>query len=301
MTTPAPLSIIEAIAAPVSTRQANTDDRLIELWLHGRSPRTQRAYRADAERLFSFLDGVPLRAATLGDLQAFADWLAHLAPASQGRALASVKSLYKFAHTLGYITLNPAVALRLPKLKTKLAERILSYEQVITMIALESSPRNRVLLRLLYASGARVSELVALCWRDAQERGQSEGQVTLFGKGDKTRAVLLSKETWAELQTLRPDPADPAAPIFTSRESDADGRALDQSQVNRIVKAAAVRAGLPSSVSPHWLRHSHASHAIDRNAPISLVQATLGHASIATTGKYLHARPDDSSARYLGV
>jgi integrase/recombinase XerD len=71
--------------------------------------------------------------------------------------------------------------------------------------------------------------------------------------------------------------------------------------VKRIVKAAANRAGIEAPVSPHWLRHAHASHALDRSAPIHLVQATLGHASVSTTGKYLHARPEDSSARYLGV
>jgi integrase/recombinase XerD len=69
----------------------------------------------------------------------------------------------------------------------------------------------------------------------------------------------------------------------------------------RIVRAAAARAGISLAVSPHWLRHAHASHALDRGAPIHLVQATLGHASVATTGKYLHARPTDSSARYLAV
>jgi site-specific recombinase XerD len=56
----------------------------------------------------------------------------------------------------------------------------------------------------------------------------------------------------------------------------------------------------PPGLSAHWLRHAHASHALDRGAPVSLVQATLGHASVATTGRYLHARPNDSSARYLG-
>ena len=61
------------------------------------------------------------------------------------------------------------------------------------------------------------------------------------------------------------------------------------------------RAGLRAGVSPHWLRHAHATHALERAAPIHTVQATLGHASVATTGKYLHARPTDSSARYLAV
>ncbi len=90
---------------------------------------------------------------------------------------------------------------------------------------------------------------------------------------------------------------EPDAPVFRSRK----GGALSSSAVYRIVRQAAERTGLPAGVSPHWLRHAHASHALDRGAPIHLVQATLGHASVATTGRYLHARPNDSSARYLAV
>ena len=67
------------------------------------------------------------------------------------------------------------------------------------------------------------------------------------------------------------------------------------------MKTAAARAGLSEDVSAHWLRHAHAFHSLDRGAPVHLVQATLGHASVATTGRYLHARPTDSSARYLGI
>ncbi len=75
-------------------------------------------------------------------------------------------------------------------------------------------------------------------------------------------------------------------------------------QVNRIVKAAAKRVpgleeAVADAVSPHWLRHAHASHAMDRGAPVHLVKETLGHANIATTGRYLHARPTDSSSLYL--
>jgi site-specific recombinase XerD len=67
------------------------------------------------------------------------------------------------------------------------------------------------------------------------------------------------------------------------------------------VRAAARRAGIAVPVSPHWLRHAHASHALDRGAPIHLVQATLGHANINTTGRYLHARPTESSSGFLGL
>ena len=66
-----------------------------------------------------------------------------------------------------------------------------------------------------------------------------------------------------------------------------------------MVKAAAARADLPAGVSPHWLRHSFASHALDNGAPLPLVQAGLGHASVATTSKYLHARPSDGAGRFL--
>ena len=76
----------------------------------------------------------------------------------------------------------------------------------------------------------------------------------------------------------------PTSPWVLSRE----GGALDPSQVHRIVKAAAARAGLPQTVSAHWHRHAHASHNLDRGAPIHLVQATLGHALVATTERYLH-------------
>ena len=74
---------------------------------------------------------------------------------------------------------------------------------------------------------------------------------------------------------------------------------LDPSQVHRIVKIAAKRADLSDRVSAHWLRHAHVSHALDRGAPVHLVQATVGHASLATTSRYAHARPNDSSSRYL--
>jgi site-specific recombinase XerD len=108
--------------------------------------------------------------------------------------------------------------------------------------------------------------------------------------------VLLSDNTWATLSEIG-STAAPDVPVFRSRK----GGPLDPSQVHRIVKAAAERAGLSAEVSAHWLRHAHASHSLDRGAPIHLVQQTLGHASVATTGRYLHARPTDSSVRYLEV
>ena len=76
-------------------------------------------------------------------------------------------------------------------------------------------------------------------------------------------------------------------------------RRITQGAAERQGKANLLGAGLEQKVSPHWMRHAHASHALDRSAPIHLVQATLGHASVSTTGRYLHARPSESSSFYL--
>src|SRR5919201_6419515 len=173
-------------------------------------------------------------------------------------------------------------------------ERILTEADVVRILALEHDRRNHALLRLLYAGGLRVSEIAALKWRDLVARDDA-GQVTVFGKGSKTRTVLLPASVWAELVALR-GAAGPDAPVFPSRRG---GGHLDQTAVLRLVRKAAQHAGVEGKVSPHWLRHSHATHALERGAPIHLVQATLGHASVATTGRYLHARPTDSSPRYL--
>ncbi len=273
------------------SQQARSDEHLVALWLYGRSRATQRAYAADLAAFFAHAQR-PLHTVTLGDMQAFQDTLADLATATQARRLSAVKSLLSFGHKTGYLPVNVGAAIRPPKVRQTLAERILDVDAVLHMLALEREPRNKALLRLLYLGGLRISEACGLRVRDLSERDDA-GQVTVFGKGGKTRAVLLKASLWQDLVVLRG--ADPDAALFRSRE----GGALDPSQVHRIVKAAAKRAKLSPAVSAHWLRHAHVSHALDCGAPVHLVQATVGHASLATTGRYAHARPSDSSSRYL--
>ena len=280
------------LAVAVCPAQAHGDDHLIELWLHGRGPGTQRAYAADVLAFRAHV-GCTLPHVTLGGLQSFQDSLAQLATATQARKLSAVKSLLSFGHRTGYLVVNVGAAVRLPKIKETLAERILDMDAVLHMLALERNPRNKALLRLLYLGGLRISEACGLRVRDLQPNGDA-GQVTVFGKGGKTRVVLLKASLWTDLARLRG--AIPDAAVFRSREG---GGALDPSQVHRIVKIAAKRAGLSGAVSAHWLRHAHVSHALDRGAPVHLVQATVGHASLATTSRYAHARPNDSSSRYL--
>ena len=275
--------------------QADSDRHLIELWLGKHASRhTRQNYARHARRFLVFV-AKPLAEVRLGDLQAFSASLEHQAPASRANAIAALKSLFTFAQEAGYLRFNVGAAVKAPPVKNTLAERIMGEMDVRRMLALEPERRNRVLLTLLYAGGLRVSELCGLKWRDLTERDQA-GQVTVFGKGGKTRAVLLSATTWRQVTELRAG-ADPDAPVFVSRK----GGHLVPSAVHRIVKAAAKRAGISAEASAHWLRHAHASHSLERGAPIHLVQQTLGHASVATTGRYLHARPTDSSARYLGV
>jgi len=280
---------------PVVPALSHPDDaRLIDLWLSLRtSPHSRRAYRADIDRFRRDLPQ-PLASIRLADL---ADWAARVdrqasAPATRNRAVAAVKSLFSFAHRTGYLPFNPAAALPARPRRDPLAQRILSEAELARLLASAPPGRDAVLLRLLYASGARVSELARLSWTEVEPRGDA-GQITLYGKGGRTRHVLLSPSAWAALESLRPPAA--VGPVFRSRR----GGPLDVSQIRRIVYAAARRAGLGRPVSPHWMRHAHASHALDHGAPIHLVQQTLGHSTIATTGRYLHARPADSSSRYL--
>ena len=152
-----------APTALVVPQQAESDQHLIDLWLHGRSRHTQRAYRRDAGR---FLEAVekPLHRITLGDIQQYAGQLAGsgLEPSSVYRSMSAVKSLFAFGHRLGYLPFDVARPLRLPALREKLAERILEETDVLSMIALESMPRNKAMLLTFYAGGFRVAELCSL-------------------------------------------------------------------------------------------------------------------------------------------
>lgn len=289
--------ISEVVPTPqFQVAECDSDRELIDLWLHGKSRHTVDGYRRDAEEFRWFLEDKPLNRVMLNDLMMYADALTQMqrSPATINRKLSAIKSLLAYGLKIGYLPVNVGVAFQLPKLEDNLSERILSEEEVLQLIAAAKSERDRILLRFLYESGCRVSELVNVTWQNLQPRKHG-GQVKIFGKGGKTRVVLLTPELWAELMTLRGGvPATSA--VFRSHRS---GQKLHRSDVNDVVSRTAKKAGLPGNISPHWLRHAHASHSLERGAPIHLVQQTLGHSGLQTTGRYLHARPMDSSARYL--
>jgi len=119
-------------------------------------------------------------------------------------------------------------------------------------------------------------------------------QLSVAGKCGRVRQVLLPETVSQSLLALRGG-AGANDPVFPSRR----GGTLTERAVNYMLKRAAKRAGTTGAVSPHWLRHAHGSHALDRGATLPEVQATLGHANVATTSGYLHARPDSSSGLRL--
>lgn len=237
----------------------------------------------------------PLRATTLTDLDTWASALPG-ARTTVARRIASAKSLFSFADRTGYLPVNVGAALRTPSVPKDVTDRILTEEQMIRMLASPRKARDRVLLRFLYSSGARISEALGLTWRDVRETPQ--GPVArLHCKGDRIRHVVISQATAAALQALRPGDAGDEAPVFIGNK----GRALTARAALNVVRAAARSIGITDDVSPHWLRHCNASHSPDRGCPVHVLQSSLGHASIATTSRYLHAKPADGSARYLAV
>ncbi len=278
-----------------------TNEQLINLWLHGKSPCSQKAYRRDLGYFLAFVSNKPLNLVTLNDVQGFADALEDkgYAAATVSRRLSAVKSVLSFGHKIGVLPVNSGLPIVLPKVEDNLVERILSESQVLNMIAMEPNQRNKAMLRFLYATGVRVEELVQLTWRDLKPSRNGGGQVKVFGKGGATRVIAFSGETWELVKELRGD-AGLDEPVFESRKRAAGGR-LTPKQVFRIVRDAAVRVGIDQDVSPHWLRHCHGSHAAERGVPLPLIARTLGHKSLASTSRYLHARPQDSSGLHLPV
>ena len=275
-------------------QQAESDEQLIRLWLHGRSRHTIKAYTADI-MIFREQVNKPFRVITLQDLQDYADAIAErdYSPQTLKRMLCCVKSLFAFGHRIGYMVFDAGKPLRIPTPMETLSERILTQDEIFALFEAAQHPRDKMMLKLFYYTGLRVSEVSTLRWSNLQKRDKT-GQITVQTKGNKTNVILLPVHLWETLCLYR-NGAGEDSPLFKSRK----GNYICVGHIQRIVKRIAQKAGISGNVSPHWLRHSHASHALDNKCPIHLVQKQLNHSSIATTGKYLHARPTESSSEYL--
>ncbi len=283
------------------------DHTIVNRWLRSkRSKHTQEAYARDIAAFYAFLAKndryLTIKGVSLGDVQDYAEYLKSTCKevSTQARKIAVVKSLLTFAHKTGYIGFNVGAAQLLPEGKDKLAQRILSTSQVQNIIyEAKDNTRNHAMLLLLYGSAIRCAELCGLQWEDVQETAAG-GQITVLGKGSKTRSIPLHRSVWDELVAIRPTDAQPADYVFRSRKTAAHQGRLSETQVWRIVKGYAEKAGIKKA-STHWFRHAHATHAMEKGAPLRIIQETLGHADLRTPSRYQHVRPDSSSSQFLDL
>lgn len=297
--------ITTSAGALPETLAGDTDAGFINLWLkRQRSAHTRRSYAKDLGEFLAFTGGRPLCDVQMSEVQCFAESLGResvegyqsndgRAASTHARILSTLKSLLSFAHRTGYLPYNVGQAIAVPRIPETLAERILTEAEMLRMIHGENTPRNRAVLLLLYATGARVSEAARLEWRHLKA-AESGAHVTLFGKGGKTRTVRIPGTVYEALCALRNDTREDA-PVFRSNK----GGKLTPSAFWRIVRAAAKRAGITGDVSPHWIRHCTASHALDRGCSLAVIKDTLGHASLTTSSRYIHAKPTDSAGLHL--
>lgn len=249
-------------------------------------------------------EGFELRGLRLAHLRSVLEVAPAEAPATRARRVAALRSLLTFAHRVGYLAINVGAVLREPKVPRKIAGRVLSVGDVAALIhaaglAPRMGARDRAFVRLLYACAARVEEACGLSWRDVTRREDGSASLEIVGKGGRVRSVWIPASTIGPLDELAGSAgdADPTRALVMS----ARGTRLGKRDAQRIVKRAARRAGLVLSVSPHWFRHAHATHALEAGAPVHVVASDLGHASVATTTIYLHARPTTGSAAFLPI
>lgn len=273
------------------------DEKIIELWMMTRTnPNTRRSYE---RTITTFLPFVPngLQSVKLEQLAAWCNSIAHLSAASRQTKISTIRSLFKFMHEVGFIQIDLTRFLKPPKVPNQLAARIIPEDKVLDLIyAPPAGSRDSVILRLLYSTGCRASELVNLNWGDLQPRGLGRYQVHLRGKGDKNRSVVIeSPATAKDLLALRNGALDDA-PMFKSRRY---GRRLQREDIFRLVRKWAEAAGVETSVCVHTLRHCHATYALEHGCPITEVAVSLGHSDINTTQRYLHVRPGRSSGRFV--
>ena len=280
-------------------------DRYVEKFLdylrieRNASAHTMRNYAKDLALLREALD--QSRGQALGerpwdqvDLIALRQFVADqrargLSKVTVARRVATVRSFFRFLHREGHIVSNVAAGLIRPKQDRKLPA-FLSVEQAVRLVEAPKGDdwaicRDRAILETLYSTGLRVSELVSLRVRDVDLIG---GSLRVIGKGRKERLAPVGSYSIQAirryLKALEPGQDLPDRPLFQNR---LHGALTDRS-VRRILNRYLVQAGTALRVSPHALRHSFATHLLDRGADLRSVQELLGHSSLTTTQVYTH-------------
>ena len=278
------------------------NDELVDAYLNdlkaGRrlAPNTVGAYARDLVLLARFAEEREASFDRLGrgDLEAFVRGLmaAGLAPRSVARVVACVRGFYRFLQTDGHLSSNPADDLRAPRSWPALP-KFLSVDEVDALleqpdVTTAAGLRDRALLELLYATGLRVSELVGLQSGDLH---LDAGHLICFGKGGKERLVPIGR---AAVEWLRRYLAAARPALLGGRTSRCvfvnarGGVRLSRVGFWKRLKHHARQAGLPRGLSPHVLRHSFATHLLERGADLRSIQTLLGHADLSTTQIYTH-------------
>jgi integrase/recombinase XerD len=259
------------------------------------SPNTVESYARDLGALAAFAGGRgrAVEALDRRDLEAFARHLmaGGLAPRSVARAVACVRGFYKFLLVEKTIVSDPAEDLRAPRAWPALP-KYLGFDEVDRLLAQPdpSTPRgirDKALIEVLYATGLRVTELLSLKPADV---ALDAGYLTCIGKGDKQRIVPLGHVAadWVRryLAEARPGllKGRKAAWLFVN----ARGGRLSRVGFWKLLKDYGIKAGVPRGLSPHVLRHSFATHLLERGADLRAIQLMLGHADLSTTQIYTH-------------
>lgn len=259
-------------------------------------PVTVESYLSDINKLAAFLgDGDDvLLSATIDDLREFLSSLSDvgICARSQARILSSLRSFYGFLRLDGFISDDPTELLVSPKIGMHLPDVLTLQEidDIINAIDLSKGEgqRNRAMIEVLYSCGLRVSELCALRMSDLY---LPERFVRVTGKGGKQRLVPLSERAVAEIEAYFPD--RDRIEIKRGYEdylfiSERLKKPLSRITLFHIVKELVLAVGIKKNVSPHTFRHSFATHLLEGGANLRVIQAMLGHESIATTEIYTH-------------
>lgn len=255
------------------------------------SVHTLRNYTKDLALLKQSLEPKTWEQADLLSLRQFvADQRsAGLSKVTIARRVASIRSFFRFLNRDGYIPTNPALGLTRPKQDRHLP-KFLSVEEAARLMEAPKGDefaacRDRAILETLYSAGLRVSELVGLRVRDVDLIG---GSLRTVGKGRKERLVPLGSYSIQAirryLKTLPPAQTEPEKPLFQNWRR---GGLTDRS-VRRILNLYLMKISATLKISPHALRHSFATHLLDRGADLRSVQELLGHSSLNTTQVYTH-------------
>jgi len=260
----------------------------------GLAHNTIAAYRRDLEAHLAFLREISVERPRDAGESHLLRYLARLrkagaAPATVLRKLSAVRSFYRYLVREGMLDADPTANLESRRLEARLPG-VLSLDEVEAILAKPDAStarglRDRALLELLYASGLRVSEMVGL---EVGDLNLKLGFVRCIGKGSKERIVPLGRKAIEALERYLSTRKSGATALFPGRSR---GK-LTRVACWQIIKRYAAMAGVKTPVSPHTLRHSFATHLLERGADLRSIQEMLGHADISTTEIYTHVSTD---------